>query len=190
MFALVKNETVTNPLTQETSEVEVIKLFPPYTLFTDKDGVQYSAETLTQWSFQEKLDHGIYSVAYDSRPNERYYSIVENAPVLDTEQNIVKVTFTATAKPLEDSSEEEGISFGLKTTLINEFKDNANKLLAASDWMLVRKIERNIDVPSATATYRAAVVAESNRLETVITAATTVEEVIAAVESANFPIAE
>ena len=56
--------------------------------------------------------------------------------------------------------------------------------------MLVRKIERDVDIPAATTTYRAAIVAEANRLETVINAATTVEGLITAVESANFPSAE
>jgi len=59
-------------------------------------------------------------------------------------------------------------------------------MLAGTDWMLVRKIERNVDIPSATATERAAIVAEANRLETAITAATTVEQLISAVNSANF----
>jgi hypothetical protein len=186
MFALVKNETVTDPVTQETSEQEVIKLFPPYTLFHDKDGVQYSAETLNEWSFEEKIAHGIYDVAYETRPDERFYTIVENAPVLDTELNIVKVTFTGTAKQLEDSDESQG----LKSVIIDQIKQYSNQVLSKTDWMLIRKIERNIDVPADTATYRAAVLAESNRFSAAITAATTIGQVISAVNSANWPTAE
>ena len=79
---------------------------------------------------------------------------------------------------------------GLKSQWIANFKDTANKLLAQSDWMLVRKLERNVDIPAKTTTYRAAVVAESNRLETAISAATTVQQLITAVESASWPTAE
>jgi len=190
MFALVKNETVTDPVTQVTSEVEVIKLFPPYTLFTDKDGVQYSAETLNDWSLQEKIDHGIYNVAYESRDDERFYSITENAPELDTEQNIVKITFTSTPKQLADVGTGEDKVLGLKSQWISNFKDFANKLLANTDWMLVRKIERDIDVPEDTVTYRAAIVTEVNRLQTAINAATTVPQLITAIQSANWPTAE
>ena len=46
MFALVKNQTITDPITQETSEIEVIKLFAPYTIWEDKNGTQYGAESL------------------------------------------------------------------------------------------------------------------------------------------------
>ena len=52
--------------------------------------------------------------------------------------------------------------------------------------MVVRKIERNIDIPEETANQRAAIVAEYDRLETAINAATTVQQLITAVDSASF----
>jgi hypothetical protein len=189
MFALVKNEMVTNPFTQETSEVEVIKLFAPYTLFEDKFGTQHSPDTLINWTVDQKQDHGIYDVAYATRADDRFYTIVENAPVFDSVEKIVKVSFTATPKELNDGEPDEvtgKATAGLKTQWINSLKQTANTMLAGTDWMLVRKIERNVDIPSATATERAAIVAEVNRLETAITAATTVEQLISAVNSANF----
>ena len=84
MFALVKNETVTNPQTGATSVVEVIKIFAPYTLFEDKNGTQWSPDTLIRWTADQKQDAGIYDVAYQSRPDERFYNIVENAPAHTT----------------------------------------------------------------------------------------------------------
>ena len=185
MFALVKNETITN-LAGEKSQVEVIKIFAPYTLFEDKNGTQWSPDTLIRWTADQKQDAGIYDVAYAARPDDRFYTVVENAPEFDKTQKIVKVSYTSTAKDLNDSGEIKG----LKSQWIANFKDTANKLLAQSDWMLVRKLERNVDIPAATTTYRAAVVTESNRLETAISAATTVQQLITAVESASWPTAE
>lgn len=190
MFALVKNETVTNPQTQETSEVEIVKLFAPYTLWEDKNGTQHGPDSLLSLTVDQKQDLGIYDVAYAIRPDDRFYFVVENNPSFDQAEKIVKVTFTSTAKPLEDSGTEEFPVYGLKTQWIKQFKANANAMLSSTDWMLVRKIERNVDIPAATTTYRAAIVAEANRLETVISAATTVEGLITAIESANFPSAE
>jgi hypothetical protein len=191
MFALVKNQTVTNLVTQETSEVEVIKLFAPYTIWEDKDGTQYSPDSLFSLPADQKQDLGIYDVAYAARPDDRFYSVVENSPEFDATEKIVKITYTSTAKELEDGEEVDGRApAGLKTQWINQAKGNANSLLSQTDWMLVRKIERDIDVPAATVTYRAAVIAEANRLETAITAATTVEELIAAVESVSIPSVE
>ena len=190
MFALVKNETVTNPQTQETSDVEIIKLFAPYTIWEDKNGTQYSPDSLLSLTVDQKQDLGIYDVAYAVRPDDRFYNIIEEAASFDQAEKIVKVTYTSTGKQLEDSGTEEFPVYGLKTQWIKQFKANANVMLASTDWMLVRKIERDVDIPAATTTYRAAIVAEANRLETVINAATTVEGLITAVESANFPSAE
>lgn len=189
MFALVKNETVTNPMTQETSEVEVIKLFPPYAIWQDKNGIEYSPSELSKLTADQKQDLGIYDVAYATRGDDRFYTIVENAPEFDSAEKIVKISYTSTPKDLNDGEIEEitgKAAPGLKTQWINRFKQTANTMLASTDWMLVRKIERNVDIPADVVAKRAAIVAEVNRLETAITAVTTVEQLIPAVESANF----
>lgn len=69
----------------------------------------------------------------------------------------------------------------LKAQWIAQVKNNANAALTQTDWMVIRKAERNIDVPADTASARAAIIAEANAKEAAITAATTVEELIAAV---------
>jgi hypothetical protein len=188
MFALVKNEMVTNPLTNESSEVEVIRVFSPYTIWEDKNGTQYSPSSLTSLTADQKQDLGIYDVAYATRPDDRFYSVVETAPEFDSDEKIVKITFTSTPKDLEDGEPDaEGQkTLGLKSQYIDQFKQTANSMLSQSDWMLVRKIERNIDVPEEEQAKRAAVVAESNRLETAISAVETVEELITVIQSADF----
>lgn len=186
MFALVKTETVTNPQTQTTSDVQVISLFTPYTVWKDKHGTQHSPDILLSMTADQKQDAGIYDVAYGNRPDDRFYSVVQESVTFDETEKIVKVTYTSDPKQLDDDGDVKG----LKSQWIANFKDTANKLLAQSDWMLVRKIERNVDVPAATATYRAAVVAESNRLATAIGKVKTVPKLIEAIESANWPSAE
>ena len=189
MFALVKNEMVTNPFTNETSEVEIIKIFSPHSLWEDKNGTQYTPSTLTTLSADQKQDLGIYDVAYATRSDDRFYSVTENAPSFDSAEKIVKITFTSTPKELEDGEVDEvtgKASAGLKTQWTNQFKAAANSMLASTDWMLVRKIERDVDVPAETTAIRTGIVAEANRLETAIAAVTTVQELIAVIESANF----
>jgi hypothetical protein len=190
MFALVKNQTVTDPVTQETSEAEVIKLFAPYTVWEDKNGTQYGPESLLSLSADQKQDLGIYDVAYAARADDRFYNITENAPEFDSEEKIVKITYTSVGRTLEDSTVGDETVLGLKSSWIKTFKTTANGLLSNTDWMLIRKIEREVDIPAAVVTYRAAVVAETTRLETAIAAATTVAQLITAVESVSFPSAE
>jgi hypothetical protein len=190
MFALVKNQIMTDPITQETSEVEVIRLFAPYTIWEDKNGTQYSPDSLLSLTATEKQDLGIYDVAYGTRGDERFYTITQNSPEFDAVEKIVKITYTSTAKSLDDSGEGITRVLGLKSQYINQVKQTANTMLASTDWMLVRKIERNVDIPTATATYRAAVIAEATRAEEAFNEATTIEEFITAVESLTWPTAE
>ena len=186
MFALVKNESVTNPVTQETSDVQVIKIFAPYTIWEDKHGTQYSPDSLIALTADQKQDLGIYDVAYGTRADDRFYTITENQMTFDQVEKIVKVTYSATAKDMQDGGESKG----LKSEWIAQINQTANSLLAQSDWMLVRKIERNVDVPANMVTYRAAVITEANRLTTAITAATTVTQLITAINSISWPTVE
>jgi hypothetical protein len=68
---------------------------------------------------------------------------------------------------------------GLKSQFIAQVKTTAGSILAQTDWMVIRKAERNVDIPSSVATYRASVVAKADELETAISAVTTVEQLIA-----------
>jgi hypothetical protein len=169
MFALVKNDNS-------------IKLFSPYTIWQDKNGTEYSPDYLISLTSDQKQDLGIYDVAYANRPDDRFYTITQNEPTFDQAEKIVKVTYTSVAKDLENSE--------LKKEWIASVKQMANNTLAQTDWMLVRKIERNVDVPAKTVTYRAAVIAEANRLTAGITAATEITELISLVTSMSWPSAE
>ena len=190
MFALVKNENVYNNDGDIVSDHN-IKIFAPYTIWEDENGTQYSPDYLISLTSEQKQDLGIYDVAYGTRGDDRFYSVVENAPTFDQSQKIVKVTYTSTAKELEDGEEDNGITpKGLKSQWISQIKQSANSLLSNTDWMLVRKIERNVNIPAATATYRAAVIDEADRLETAINAATNITAFITAVNSTNWPEAE
>ncbi len=69
----------------------------------------------------------------------------------------------------------------LKAQWIAQTKQTANATLAQTDWMVIRKAERGVDIPAEVATARAAAIQEANDKEAAITASTTVEELIAAV---------
>lgn len=108
------------------------------------------------------------------RPDDRYYWVTENDDG----------SFSKVPKELEDITEtgEDGKTYttkGLKSNHIAQVKKTANTILSETDWMVIRKVERNVDIPADTATYRAAVVAKAAELETAISAVTSVEELMA-----------
>jgi hypothetical protein len=124
------------------------------------------------------------------RPDDQYYWVTQNSDG----------SFTGTPKELEDreESDENGnplyvqvynketeqmentaerlVTKGLKSQWIAKVKHNTNMTLAQTDWYVIRKAERSVDIPADIATYRAAVVAWATATEASITAVTTVEQ--------------
>jgi hypothetical protein len=89
---------------------------------------------------------------------------------------------------LEDTIDENGRpQSGAKTTYKNHVTVTQTNLLEQTDWMLVRKKERNISVPSSVTTKRSAITTEATRLKTAIDSATTEAQVITAFQSASWP---
>ena len=128
------------------------------------------------------------------RPDDRYYWVTANPDgsytgvpkeLEDREESdkdgnpmYVKVLGEVDGKPAMVDSTERLIYKGLKSNHIAQVKQTANSILAQTDWMVIRKAERNVDIPADTVAYRAAVVAKASELETAISAVTSVEELI------------
>ena len=150
---------------------QIIPLDTPFTI----DGTSYPANWLRLTSLEEKNAVGITEVpdvteTYDSR----FYWGVDNPKQLNDE----------TVTP---EGGEPYVQKGMKSNWTAQVKDTANKLLAQTDWMVIRKAERDVAIPTATATYRAAVLAECTRLVTAIDACADVPALIEVVTTQNWP---
>jgi hypothetical protein len=99
---------------------------------------------------------------------------------LDNPKQLEDITVT----PEED---EPYTQKGLKSQWIAQVKDTAGKMLAATDWMVIRKAERGVDIPADVVAKRAAIVTECDRLETAITGCADVPALIAVVMNQNWP---
>jgi hypothetical protein len=169
-----------------------LPLDTPFTV----DGTSYPANWLRLTSIEEKNAIGITEVAdpivaYD----DRFFWGVDNPKLLnDREESdeqgnplYVKVLGEVDGQPAMVDSSERLVTKGLKSQWIAQIKDTAGKLLAQTDWMVIRKAERDVAIPADTVTYRAAVVAEANRLETAINACSDVPALIAVVTAQGWP---
>ena len=58
----------------------------------------------------------------------------------------------------------------IKASKIEEIKSKAGKLLQPTDWQVIRKSERDIDIDADVATERAGILAEADRLEAEVNA--------------------
>jgi len=75
---------------------------------------------------------------------------------------------------------------GLKAQYVAQTKDTAGKLLSQTDWVIIRKAERGVEVPSEVALKRTQIVAEANRLEVDINGAVNVEALIEVLNGQNW----
>ena len=199
MFAVVQNGNI-------------VQLIQPDVAFVIGEK-QYSARFIRNATEAERKSVGVYEVVYGEKQDQRFYWVTGPSYRVNETNQTVEATFTATPKELEDreESDQQGnpmyvqvlgvvdgepamvdsterlVTKGLKSQYVAQTKQSAGLLLAASDWMVIRKVERNVDIPAATQTYRAGVVAECDRLEAAITGAASVEALIAVVNAQNWP---
>lgn len=142
--------------------------------FKDANGTQYASNWLNLSTEEEKLAIGITWVADPIRADDRFYwnGDINNPKALED------VTETVEGK--------EYITKGLKSNFIAQVKNTAGSLLAQTDWYIIRKAERNVDIPEEIALKRTQIVTEANRLETDIKASTTVEGLIEVLNAQNW----
>lgn len=160
MYALIENNAVT-----QVGELSI--LFPNTSNPTHAFAIEQGALEVVEG---EQKDQRFYWVTFDS------YQVGNG---------VVTRTYVNTPKALEDVTEtpeggEPITTKGLKSQWIAQGKVAANSLLAATDWMVIRKAERNVDIPADVVAERAKIIADCTTKEAAITAATSIDELIAA----------
>lgn len=128
-----------------------LPLDTPFTVGGGDEAIQYPANWLRLSTAEEKAAIGITEVADAPSYDDRFYWGVDNPKDLDQ----------------------------LKFQWIAQTKDTAGKLLAPSDWMVLRQLFKGVGMSAHYENYRNAVVEASNQFEAQITACTTVDELAA-----------
>lgn len=125
--------------------------------------------------------------------DQRFYWGVGNPKLLNDREEVdedgspmfVKV-YDAETEAMIDS-DERLVTKGLKSQWIAQVKQTAGSMLAQTDWMVIRKAERDVAIPESVAETRAAIIAEADKLETAIAGCADVEALISVVNSQNWP---
>ena len=158
------------------------------TPFTHND-IQYPTNWIRLASEADKAAIGLVWEADPVRADDRFYwsGDINNPKALEDKEEsdengnplYVKVLGVVDGEPTMVDSDKRLVTKGLKSNFISQVKTTAGSILAQTDWMVIRKAERNVDIPSSIATYRASVVAKATELEASIAAVTSVEQLIA-----------
>jgi hypothetical protein len=170
MFALINDNNVTQV-------GELTALFPNTSFPAGFNQAEFAAQM------------GALEVIEGERKDERFYWVTFSHYEVQGDK-VVRV-YTNTPKALEDVTEtpegaaEPVTTKGLKSQWIAQAKAAAGAALAATDWMVIRKAERGVEIPAEVAAERAKIVADCNAKETAILAATTVQQLMDIVASVN-----
>ena len=164
------------------------KNLPVDTPFTANE-IQYPANWLRLSTQSEKEAIGITEVADAVRADDRFYwdGNVNNPKALEDKEEsdengnplYVKVLGTVNGQPAMVDTTKRLVTKGLKSVFKDQVRNTCYSILLQTDWAVVRKAERAIEIPADITTYRADVLATLDDLESKITAVTSVEELAA-----------
>ena len=153
--------------------------------------IQYPANWLRFSSAEDRAALGITWETEAPRADDRFYwsgdinnpKAMEDREEVDEEGNpmYVKVLGEVDGEPAMVDSDERLVTKGLKSNWIAQIKATAGTMLATTDWMVIRKAERDVAIPDDVVAKRAAIIAEANRLEVAIAACADIEALIAVV---------
>ena len=159
-----------------------------------------------------KTENALQDIVNAERKDDKYYWVTQGDITLV--DGVATQGFTNTAKAIEDVNEvdedgnpiyvqvfdpdegddgamvdtsEQLVTRGLKYSFKSQIKEQANSALAGTDWLVIRKAERDVAIPDATVTYRAAVITEYGRLKTAITGAADVDALAVVMNAQNWP---
>jgi len=190
MYAIVKDGSITATGTLK-------QLFPTTSFAGGVANSEFKkAENLEDVVNGEQKDRIYYFVTQgdivlvDGVPTQQYTNTAkrlndEDAKDGDGNQLYVQVWDEDTKKMVDTS--EKLVNQGLKSVMTEQVKNTTNKLLSATDWMIIRKVERSVNVPSATETYRTAVLTECGRLESAIAGVSDVDALKVVMDGQNWP---
>ena len=151
--------------------------------------VQFEDENGLHLNFRNVADptaYGFYNVVTPS-----YDSISQILGAIEWDEDndvftysVSDIDFDSTHEVRDEKGEPTGETLpnydidGKKLDLIKNVKEEANRLLSPTDWYILRKAERSVDVPSDVVTERSSIITKAAGFETEINALTTYESLL------------
>lgn len=142
--------------------------------WTDDNGITHPT-TWMRWSDVEKTAAGLVWEDDPASFDNRFYWSADVPKALDDVNETDE-----DGNPLLDADGNQVVTLGLKSQYKEQTKVTAGALLSPTDWYIIRKQEDSTaTVPSAIATYRAAVRTASGTIEAAIDGAADLDAFIA-----------
>ena len=141
----------------------ILGLVSAYSSFT-LDEIFYPAGWLLTAPDEQRKALGFYPVQIGVRPNEIFYVVVEQPPVV--ENDVAVIRYTALPRDIDLT----------KASLVSMVNNVQASILAQSDWVWTRKQETGKEPPEDIRAYRAAVRQAADDMIVAINACGTIGE--------------
>jgi len=141
--------------------------------WTDDNGITHPSNW-GRWSDDDKAAAGLVWEADPAPFDSRFFWSADLPKAIDDVNEVDE-----NGDPVLDEKGNQVVTLGLKSVWKNTIKAQAQGLLNATDWYIVRNAESSAAIPSEVTTYRAAVRTASGTIEAAIDACTTHDEFMA-----------
>jgi len=146
--------------------------------------VSYPANWLRLATPEEREALGITEIPDPVRADDRFYwnGDINNPKALEDRAEVKEdgtPLYVQVYDPVTESmvdTDKQVITKGLKSVFIAQVKQTAGTMLSSTDWMVIRKAERGVDIPASVTAERQSIVAQADAIETAIQGVSTVEE--------------
>ena len=159
----------------------------PFTVGEGDQAIQFPANWLRLASAMDKQAYGITEVADAVRADDRFYwdGNLDNPKALEDKLEVKEdgtplyvQVYNPVTEQMEDT-DKQVVTKGLKSNFIAQVKQSAGLILSQTDWMIIRKAERDVAIPADVVAYRASVVLKAEELEQAVQSVNTVAELAA-----------
>ena len=158
------------------------------------------------WNADYKASMGIVEIVLESPPDSRFYTWSQNTDgtINSTAKSLTDIPLTdgtgeaiigkdgnpeldingqpridGTGDPILDGNGDQVTQPGVKSNLKQAVNSQQGSLLIQTDWMYIRKVDKDVEIPAHIQTYRDSVRVQGDAMKAAIDGATTTEEMVA-----------
>ncbi len=156
---------------------------------TIRPGKSWRDENRTQqpgnwqiWNADYKASMGIVEIVLENPPDSRFYWWSQNrdGTINKTAKSLDDVnTVDKDGNPVLDGDGKQHVTQGVKSSLKQAVNSQQGSILLQTDWIYIRKIDKNVEIPTHIQTYRDSVRVQGDAMKAAIDGAMTTEEMVA-----------
>ena len=151
----------------------------PGKAWNDNKGTQHPGNWHI-WSTAEKTAAGITEIVLENPPDSRLYKWSQNAngTISKTAKSLIDVNVVdGNGDPVLNDDGTQLVELGVRSNLKQEVSNQQKAILNQTDWYIIRKVDKDVAIPSNIQTWRDAIRAKSKEMENAIDTASNIDAI-------------